>query len=127
MGALLRGDGALLYRSCRITAWPLAVFIALLHVVPAAQRPVTPMGHGLEHIGIFLLLGLVFGLGYPRRLRAVLPGLVVYCLTVEAVQLVVPGRHARISDLLINAASALMGVAIAVMLVRLWRLWKQEA
>lgn len=119
-----QGKAALLHRSCRIAAWPLAVGIALLHVVPAAQRPVTPMGHGLEHIGVFLLLGLVFGLGYPRRLRAVLLGLVVYCLAVEAIQLVVPGRHARLSDLLINAASALVGVALAVVLTRVWGRWK---
>jgi len=105
----------------------LGICIALLHVVPPTHRPVTAVGHGLEHIGIFLLLGLAFGLGYPRRLRAVLAGLVVYCLTVEAIQLAVPGRHARLSDLLINAASALIGVAIAAVLIRVSVRWKEEA
>ena len=126
MFELLRGKAAFLQWSCRIAAWPLGVCIALLHVVPAAHRPVTAIGHGLEHVGIFLLLGLAFGFGYPRRLWAVLWGLVVYCLTVEAIQIAVPGRHARLSDLLINAASALMGVAIAVALVRVWGRWKEE-
>jgi VanZ family protein len=123
---LARGKAAFLQWTCRIAAWPLGFGLALLHVVPATHRPVTVIGHGLEHVGVFLLLGLAFGLGYPRRLWAVLRGLVVYCLTVEAIQIAVPGRHARLSDLLINAASALMGVAIAVVLVRVWERWREE-
>lgn len=114
----LRSEAGPLRSVGRMAVWLLAIGIVLLHVVPATHRPVTAVGHGLEHVGIFLLLGLAFGLGYPGRVRAVLSGLLVYCLTVEALQIAVPGRHPRLSDLLINTASALMGLAVAVVLMR---------
>jgi VanZ family protein len=103
------------------SAWGLAIGIALLHAVPATHRPVTGAGHNLEHLAVFVLLGLAFGLGYRHRLQLLLPALSVYCLVVEAMQIVVPGRHARLADLVINTGSALLGVGLAALSIRLWQ------
>jgi len=94
----------------RITAWGLAVAIVVLSVVPPGLRPETGLPHALEHSSIFWATGLAFGLGYDRRhgLLAIL--LVLFSGTVEVAQLFVPGRHARLSDFIIDAASITVGV-----------------
>ena len=99
----------------RIAAWGLAVAIVVLSVVPPGLRPETGLPHALEHSSIFWATGLAFGLGYDRRhgLLAIL--LVLFSGAVEAAQLFVPGRHARLSDFIIDAAS----IAVGLMMVSL--------
>lgn len=101
---------------CRVAAWLLGLCIFLLHVVPANYRLTTPAGHSLEHIAVFLLIGLTCGFGYHRQFRSLLLGLAAYCLFLEAIQMVVPGRHPRISDLLMNTTSALLGACLTRLL-----------
>jgi VanZ family protein len=91
--------------------------IVALHVVPATYRPVTAVSHNLEHLAIFIVLGMAFGLGYPHRSRALAFALPLFCFAIEVVQLWIPGRHARLTDLLINAAAAVLGLWIAVFMV----------
>lgn len=103
---------------CRIAAWFLAVAIFVLHIVPPTHRPVTSAAHNVEHLVIFLGLGLVFGLGYYLRTRLLALALPAFCLAVEAVQQWVPGRHARLSDFLVNTVSAVVGLGVAFVLIR---------
>jgi VanZ family protein len=93
----------------RATAWLLAFAIIVLSLVPAPARPVTPAGHGLEHFSIFVANGLAFGLGYSRRPLFVILAMPVFAALVETMQLFVPGRHARISDFVIDAMAACVG------------------
>jgi VanZ family protein len=104
-----------LMQSARIVAWSLVAAIVVLSVVPPAFRPVTAAPHGFEHFLIYWAAGLAFGLGYERKhgLLAIL--LFIFCGSVEVVQLFVPGRHARLSDFIVDAGAmwtGLIGVSL---------------
>ena len=97
----------------------LAAAIVWLSVVPAGFRPVTEAAHVLEHFGIFLLTGMAFRLGYSDRGAFVSLALLFFAGSIEFAQLWIPGRHARLSDLLVNIAGALAGVAVVATADRL--------
>jgi VanZ family protein len=100
----------------RFVAWILAIIIVILSVVPPNLRPETGTSHAFEHGAIFFLTGTAFAVGYNRRhgLLAVL--LVVFSGAVELAQLFAPGRHARLSDFIIDAL-AITGGLLTVSLV----------
>ena len=103
-------------RLFQISAWLLLLAIVVLSVVPAQDRPVTPAPHGVEHLVIFLLAGLAFGLGYVRRHLAKIFALVAFSAAIELIQLEIPSRHARFSDFLVNALSVSIGVGLAAVI-----------
>src|SRR4029077_4158974 len=54
-------------------------------------------------------------LGRSRASGVVVVAIVVCgCVALESAQLLEPGRHARLTDLLLNATSAVVGLAIGV-------------
>ena len=97
----------------RAIAWALLISIVVITVVPPALRVVTGMPHEVEHAVIFFVTGIAFGLGYELRLSVMCTSAVVFCACLELVQLVVPGRHARVSDFIIDAVAACIGLAIS--------------
>jgi VanZ family protein len=60
----------------------------------------------------------MFGLAYPRLESVLSVGAVAFCAAVEISQLFVSGRHARLSDFMIDMIAALAGVFTSSMLVR---------
>jgi VanZ family protein len=103
----------------RIAAWCSAVAIVALSVVPPQLRPVTGAPQNIEHFTIYFVCGLAFSLGYGHRgarSEIVLGAtLVLFAGLVEIAQLFVPGRHARLSDFIVDALAMISGVvAIAV-------------
>ena len=107
------GAGSQGSKAARIAAWSLAAAIVILSLVPRALRPETSAPHGLEHFIIFAAAGFAFGLGYERRhdLLAIL--LVIFSSSIEIVQLFVPGRHARLSDFIIDSVAACIGLVMS--------------
>jgi len=97
----------------QIAAWLLLIFITVLSVVPPDDRPVTSAPHDVEHAAIFAAMGLAFGLGYGSRHLLQTVGLIGFCAAIELVQLWIPGRHARISDFVVDALSASVAVGVA--------------
>jgi VanZ family protein len=97
----------------RIAAWLLTAAIVILSLVPPSLRPETSAPHGVEHFTIYAATGFAFSLGYKHRhdLLAIL--LVIFAGSIELAQFFVPGRHARVSDFIIDAIAACMGLAIA--------------
>jgi VanZ family protein len=89
--------------------------IVVLSVVPPNHRPVTPAPHDVEHLVIFFVTGLAFGLGYESRPFLQIVGLAAFSAGIELLQLYVPGRHARLSDFLVNAISVAFGVGLAAL------------
>jgi VanZ family protein len=83
--------------------------------VPPSHRPVTDASHSMEHFGIFLATGFAFGFGYPSRPLALALALATLCGVIEVAQHWIPGRHARLSDFLVDAAATIIGVGIAYM------------
>ena len=98
----------------RVAAWLLIAAIVIMTLGPPTVRPVSGFNRSLEHVAAFALLGLAFGLAYPsRRLLLVVIGIAAVAL-MEALQQIVPGRHAYLSDFVINAGGACLGVIMAV-------------
>ena len=103
----------------RLASWSLAVIILALSIVPATVRPVTGTGQNFEHVLAFMALGATFGLGYPRVPARLFIALPLFAGAVELSQLLVPSRHARMGDFVVDAGAALLGVAISWLLNRL--------
>jgi VanZ family protein len=101
----------------RIVAWSLATAIAVVSLVPPDLRPETGAPHALEHFSIYAATGLAFGLGYARKFGLLTIILLIFAGSIEIAQLFVPGRHARLSDFIIDAAALCAGL-IAASLVR---------
>jgi VanZ family protein len=101
-----------LVTATRICGWFLAALIVVLSLVPSWLRPVTGAPHNVEHFAIFALTGAAFAIGY-RPTSKVAAGLVLFAGAVELAQLFDPGRHARLSDFIVDAVAALIGLAVA--------------
>lgn len=95
----------------RLVAWGLAAAIAYATLGPATQRPHSNLGQNGEHAFAFVLLGLAFGLAYARAPGRTAVLVIVYTGLVEVLQFLAPGRHARLSDFVVDALAACAGLA----------------
>ena len=93
----------------RIVAWSLAATIIVLSLVPTELRPETGIPHMFEHALAFAATGAAFGLGYETRREILAIRLAIFAGAVEIAQLFAPGRHARISDFLVDAVTICVG------------------
>ena len=97
----------------RLIAWGLAAAIAYATLGPATQRPHSNLGQNGEHAFAFVLLGLAFGLAYARAPGRTAVLVIVYTGLVEVLQFLAPGRHARLSDFVVDALAACVGLVAA--------------
>ena len=104
-------------KATRISAWPLAAAIVVFSLVPPELRPITDVPHDLEHFAIFAATGLAFGLGYGPRYPVAI-ALVIFAGAIEVAQLFVPGRHARLSDFIVDAFAACIGFSASYVVAR---------
>jgi VanZ family protein len=109
----------------RAAAWLVLAVIVVLSLVPPAARPTTAVPHDFEHAGIFLLDGIAFGMAYLGFQRRLIIGAVAFSGGIELAQLMVPGRHSRISDFVVDAAAACIGIVASAFLDRKTRRWTQ--
>ena len=115
-------------RTIKIVAWLLLLSIIVLSVVPPSFRPITVLPHSIEHLTMFSVTGLAFGSAYASRYRdtfALVLFAVDFAAGVELVQLMIPGRHARLSDFIVDAFGLCIGVVFGTWLKQ-WtdsRLW----
>lgn len=105
----------------RFTAWVVLAAILLATFVPPALRPVTAVPHTLEHFVIFALVGGAFCVGYPERVFGIAVTALPSIAVLELLQLLDPGRHARLGDFAINAIGAYVGMALACLVARATR------
>ena len=99
----------------RIVAWLLAAAVTFATLGPARYRPHSNLGHDGEHALAFVLIGLAFGLAYPRH-RMTVAVTVMLSGVLELLQFLVPGRHARLEDFIVDAIAACVGFVIAALL-----------
>jgi VanZ like family len=111
--------GHKMQRIFQVAAWLLALAIVVLSLGPPSTRPVTGAGHDVEHLLAFMATGLAYGLGYPRRFWCLCMALMTFAAVIELAQILLPGRHARLSDFLIDAAALCLGVGLSYLLVKL--------
>lgn len=105
-------------RLFRLIAWVCVAAIVILSLVGPSLRPVTKLPHNLEHLAIFAITGFALGLGYAGRLVQHMALLVVFAGVIELAQFITPGRHPRLIDFIVDAASACAGAWLAAVVVR---------
>ena len=99
----------------------MAAAVTFATLGPPQFRPHADLGQNGEHALAFVLVGLAFGLAY--RQQRTLTALVAVAMTgmIEILQFWAPGRHARLSDFVVDALGACAGLAIAAALDRVSR------
>ena len=102
----------------RIIAWLLTAAVTFATLGPARLRPHSDLGQDGEHALAFVLVGLAFGLAYPRRRMLTAAVAVILIGVLEMLQLWMPGRHARLEDFIVDAMAACVGIAVATTLDR---------
>ena len=93
-----------------VGAWSVLLAIVVLTVVPPNLRPTTDAPHNVEHAAAFVIVGILFGLGYAGR--AWILWAVAFCGIIEFMQLYVPGRHARWIDFAVDVVAAVVGILV---------------
>jgi VanZ family protein len=96
----------------RLVAWLLAAAVTFATLGPPAYRPHSNLGQDGEHALAFVLIGLAFGLAYPKNRPFTVAVSVVLTGVLELLQLWAPGRHARLEDFVVDALAACAGFAI---------------
>lgn len=83
----------------------------------------------LVHAVLFFLLGIVTRIAMPRwHVWWVILAFLLFSITTELAQFLVPGRHPRISDMVVDVLAGVSGwAAISGALVGLARLTKDDA
>jgi VanZ family protein len=99
-----------------VVAWGLAAAIAFATLGPPEQRPHSNLGQNGEHVLAFVLLGLAFGLAYSSNRSRGATFVMGYTGLIELLQLVAPGRHARLQDFVVDALAACVGLVAAAAL-----------
>ena len=100
----------------RLLAWALAAAVTYATLGPPQYRPHSDFGQNGEHGLAFMVVGFAFGVAYRynRRLTALL--VVVMTGVIEILQFWAPGRHARLSDFIVDALAACAGLAMAAVI-----------
>lgn len=93
------------------------ICLALIFVTlaPASYRPSLTDDPQFDRFMAFSLVGAFLSAAIPRRL-AVVAGLCVAVVVLEAGQHFIPGRHAQVADIVIKIAGSLTGVGVAWLL-----------
>lgn len=99
-------------KAAKFAAWFLATVITVLSLIPPGLRPETWTPHDLEHFAIFGATGVTFGVGYYRRSKLAMVALVIFAVAIEFAQIFVPGRHARLSDFIVDAVAVCVSVPV---------------
>jgi VanZ family protein len=112
---------AMIQRISVIAGWLALAFIIYATLSPIDARPVLASPQ-LEHFAAFALVGLAFALAYPSRGVLVVVIVVGAAVGLEALQLLTPDRHARLTDALVKALGAICGIGVGQLAAFLLRL-----
>jgi hypothetical protein len=102
----------------RWAAWLLVVAIAVFTLVPIGLRPISGAPVNLERFAAFAVIGICFGLGYPKHRLAIFLVAIGIVGILELTQQLVPSRHGHLPDGIIKAAGVLLGLAAATISTR---------
>ena len=95
-------------------AWISLGYIAYVTLSPIGLRPIAIHNHpAYERFAAYAILGILFGLAYPRRIWTVVCIVVGAAMALEGLQHLTPGRHGQLADLLEKASGGLFGILSA--------------
>jgi VanZ family protein len=87
---------------------------------PFLMRPeMTTFAH-FEHIIVFVFVGALFGLAYPRRIFLACCIVVGTAVLLEVLQTFTPDRHGTLIDAFEKMAGGTVGVLVATAIQRFW-------
>jgi VanZ family protein len=100
----------------RLIAWGLAAAVTFATLGPPRYRPHADLGQNGEHALAFVLVGLAFGIAYRTNRLITALAAVVMIGAIEVLQFWAPGRHARLSDFVVDALAACAGLTVVAAL-----------
>jgi hypothetical protein len=99
----------------RFAGWLLVIMITAVSLAPPEFRPETGTPHHFEHFAVFCATGITLGVGYNNNRGLLAAGLVLFAGAIEFAQIFAPGRHARLSDFIVDALAACVGVGLSTL------------
>jgi VanZ family protein len=106
-------------RYLRLCAWALLAFIVFATVSPIEFRPHDILPVDVDRALAFMLMSIAFVVAYPRHFRLCCILLLASAGVIEALQLIAPGRHAQVHDILVKMTGAEAGLVVGWVLLRL--------
>ena len=96
----------------KLGAWLSLLFVIGATLGPINSRPASGLPVPLERFAAFAVVGLLFVVAYPKRVGVVAVFLVVVAISLEALQLFSPDRHARVLDVAEKVAGVIAGIVV---------------
>ncbi len=103
----------------KIGSWALVALIVCFTLSPIGLRP-NVGGASLERFSALALVGLMFGLSYPKRFWTVLIAVCLGTFLLEALQYLTPDRHGRLSDALVKMSGGALGAGLSWLAIRVY-------
>ena len=100
------------YKLGRLAAWLLLAAVAFVTLAPIGWRPETGLSANIERFAAFALIGLAFGLAYPRRLWLVALTVLGAAMSFEVMQFLVQSRHPGLRDVVAKLAGGASGILV---------------
>jgi hypothetical protein len=100
-------------RLFQIAAWLALAAIVFVTVSPIGLRPHDVLSVSYDRAFAFAILSALFVLAYPKHWLPVGLTIIVSAGGIELLQELSPSRHAKMSDALVKAGGAALGVALA--------------
>ena len=102
----------------KILAWSLLALLAVATLGPLGLRPSLGIAPSAERFLAFAVVGSLFGLAY-RRIWIALLAVCIAAVALEALQIVMPGRHAMWADLGYKLAGGALGAVLSALAVKI--------
>jgi len=100
----------------KIAAWASLGFIVYATLVPPGMRPTLgDIGANYERFAAYAVASVLLVLAYPRYPVRVGILVIAFAIALEFAQLEIPGRDARVADMLVKAAGGLAGIVAAAL------------
>jgi hypothetical protein len=101
----------------RITAWLAFALIVFVTLAPLQYRPVVSPHAQLERFAAFAMVGLFFGLAYPRRWILDCSFLIAAAGLLEGLQRLTSDRHGHLRDAVAKASGGTFGIGAALLIL----------
>jgi VanZ family protein len=98
-------------------AWIAFALIVFSTLAPLNLRPTITHDPNIERFVAYAVLGMLFGLAYPRRLAAYLLFVLAMAGVLETLQLLIHDRHGHLLDAAVKAAGGVFGIGVAFVAV----------
>ena len=99
-----------LQTALRAASWIAIVLICFVTLSRVDLRPHLSGSSSLDRFGGFAVLGLLFCVAYPQRLRLVVVTVLGGAVALELLQFVTPDRDARLIDAAVKLAGGIAGI-----------------